>query len=279
MNCIRQSVILLITTVTALGHSAATRDVQPSDRAAAPRRVNREADDQPSGAGVSAQANEGVKPTQAKPAGAKSEIRHSVLMAGRPAGLRTSTRSGDGAWRFVFEYNDRGRGPSLTERVVLGSDGIPRSIEIDGHDYLKNQVLERFGMAAGKASWKNSAERGTRVLPAGAPGFYLGFDGVPAELGLLARALLTAREKTLAILPEGQARIERLGKLEVRADGAARSVTHYEVSGLSFTPTPVWLDADGEIFAQGSEWTIDYPRRMGVGRQARCWPRRPGGLR
>ena len=35
-----------------------------------------------------------------------------------------------------------------------------------------------------------------------------------------------------------------------------RSVTHYEISGLSFTPSPVWLDGDLELFAQGSEWMM-----------------------
>jgi imidazolonepropionase-like amidohydrolase len=190
------------------------------------------------------------------PPAAVPEIRHSVLMAGRPSGLQTGRRSDDGSLQFVYEYNDRGRGPSLTARVVLGSGGIPRSIETDGHDYLKNKVRERFGVTEGKASWQNSAEQETRALPPGTSAFYLSFDGVPAEQGLLARALLAAPDKTLAILPGGQATIDRVGTLEVRSGGAARSVTQYEISGLSYTPIPIWLDDDGEFFAQGSEWAM-----------------------
>jgi imidazolonepropionase-like amidohydrolase len=34
------------------------------------------------------------------------------------------------------------------------------------------------------------------------------------------------------------------------------SVTHYEISGLSYTPSPIWLDDDGALFAQGSEWSM-----------------------
>ena len=73
---------------------------------------------------------------------------------------------------------------------------------------------------------------------------------------MLARALLAAPDKTLAILPGGKATIERVGTLEVRSLDAARSVTHYEISGLSYTPIPVWLDDDGALFAEGSEWAM-----------------------
>ena len=156
----------------------------------------------------------------------------------------------------MYEFNDRGRGPSLTTRVVLGSGGIPRLIETDGHDYLKNKVRERFAITEGKASWQNSAEREPSSLPSGSSAFYLSFDGVPAEMGLLAQALLAAPDKSLAILPGGKATIDRVGTLEVRSGGAARSVTQYEISGLSYTPIPIWLDDDGAFFAEGSEWAM-----------------------
>ena len=195
-------------------------------------------------------------PAGAAPHPPDQEIRHSVLMAERRCGFQTSRRSADGEWHFVFEYNDRGRGPSLTERVVVGADGIPVTIETGGHDYSKNPVNERFTIVDRNAAWKNAAEQGTRALPAGAAAFYLSFEGAPAELGLLARALLAAPDRTLKLLPEGEARIERVGTLEVPANGDMRSVTHYEISGLSFTPSSVWLDGDGALFAQGSEWMM-----------------------
>ena len=141
-------------------------------------------------------------------------------------------------------------------RVLLGPEGIPRSIETDGHDYYKNKVRDRFAIVDGKASWQSAAERGTTALPSGTSAFYLSFNGVPAETGLLARALLAAPDKALAILPGGKATIERVAALDVRSGAATRSVTHYEISGLSFTPIPVWLDDDGTLFAEGSEWAM-----------------------
>ena len=201
-------------------------------------------------------ADKSVMLARSAPPVADPGIRHTVLMAGRNVGLQKGWRSDDGALHFAYAFNDRGRGPSLTARVVLGVGGIPRSIEIDGHDYLKNKVRERFAITAVVSSWRNSAERGSSILPTGNSAFYLSFDGVPAEQGLLARALLAAPDKTLAILPGGKAKIDRIGTLEVKSEGAARTVTHYEISGLSYTPMPIWLDDGGELFAQGSEWAM-----------------------
>ena len=140
--------------------------------------------------------------------------------------------------------------------MVLGPGGIPRLIETDGHDYLKNKVRERFAIVEGKASWQNSAEKGTGALSSGKSAFYLSFDGVPAEMGLLAQALLAAPGRTLAILPGGKAAIDRVGTLEVKSDGKVRSVTQYEIAGLSYTPMPIWLDDDGALFAEGSDWSM-----------------------
>ncbi len=246
--------LAIVAAVVELGAAAGGVPVQESRTSARARAVSTtgQAIDDP----LAPPARKSAVLARSAPADADAEIRHSVLMAGRPVGLQTGRRSDDGTQRFTYEYNDRGRGPSLAARVVLGPDGIPRSIETDGHDYLKNKVRERCALKEGKASWHNSAEQGTRDLPSGTSAFYLSFDGVPAELGLLAQALLAAPGKTLAILPAGKAAIDRVGTLEVSSRGKARSVTHYEISGLSYTPIPLWLDDDGSLFAEGSEWMM-----------------------
>jgi imidazolonepropionase-like amidohydrolase len=241
MICNGHSAILVAIVAAFIGHRSAAGGQTFQEHAAT--------------AGASGQPASGA-PARPAPPAADPEIRHSVLMAGRPIGRHTVRRSDDGALHFSYEYNDRGRGPSLTARVVLGPDGIPRSIETDGHDYYKKKVRDRFTVIDGKASWQSAAEQGTRALPTGTSAFYLSFNGVPAELGLLARALLAAPDKALAILPGGKATIERLGTIEVWSGAAARSVTHYEISGLSYTPIPVWLDDDGALFAEGSEWAM-----------------------
>src|SRR5262249_7557342 len=179
---------------------------------------------------------------------------YTVLMASRPCGTQTIRKMANGEWRVVFEFNDRGRGPLLTQRTVLDAEGKPTLVEIEGHDYLKNPVRERFSIEQRKADWKSSAEQGSRALTG--PAFYVSFHGVPIELGWLARALLAAPERKLALLPEGEARIERVETLAIPSKGQPRTVIHYEITGLGFTPSPIWLDEDGEFFAMGSEWSM-----------------------
>ena len=70
----------------------------------------------------------------------------------------------DGSREYIFEFNDRGRGPAVRSRIVLDERGIPTTITVDGHDYLKNAIAERFSIEDGKAAWKNKVEEGERQL-------------------------------------------------------------------------------------------------------------------
>src|SRR5689334_1268810 len=70
--------------------------------------------------------------------------RYTFILAGNKAGYESSTRNPDGSLQVHFEFNDRGRGPNINEKIVAGKDGIPVEIEITGVDYLKSPVDERF---------------------------------------------------------------------------------------------------------------------------------------
>src|SRR5271154_947698 len=74
------------------------------------------------------------------PAAAKDPIRYTVIIAGNKAGFETSTRNPDGSLQFYFEFNARGRGPKVTEHVVLDPAGIPTQIDNTGNDYDKAPV-------------------------------------------------------------------------------------------------------------------------------------------
>lgn len=182
----------------------------------------------------------------------QQETRYSVLMMGKPAGSQTSAVKADGAREFAFEFNDRGRGPKYTTSIRLDADGLPVSLETKGNDYLKAPVAESFTFEGGVARWKNSAEAGERRLAAKA--FYNSMNGAPEEFALLAQALLKSPAKRLALLPEGEAAIERTGELSLPDGTKTRRVVSYEVTGLGFTPSTVWLDEDNSFFASVSSW-------------------------
>jgi hypothetical protein len=179
-------------------------------------------------------------------------LRYTFLLAGNKAGVMAVWTTPDGARHNFFAFNDRGRGPSITTRVVLDRAGIPTEIDATGNDYLKGPVDEHFRLAAEKATWSNKAEKGEKQLHGRA--FYVPIDGVLA--GELEAALLAVPGGRLPLLPEGEARIERALDRTVEAGGKSQKVTLYDETGFSFTPSPVWLGEDRGLFASGSDWAV-----------------------
>ena len=181
--------------------------------------------------------------------------RYVVSLQGNRAGTATSRISGNQA-DFTFEFNDRGRGPKLAAHLVLDPKGIPIRIDTIGNDYYKGAVDDHFAMTAGTAAWKSASEKGERRDAGRA--FSVSFNAVPQEFGILAEALLAAADHILPLLPEGEARIEKVRDLTVAGRGGERKITLYEVAGLDFSPTPVWLDSEG-FFASVTGWTTVVP--------------------
>jgi imidazolonepropionase-like amidohydrolase len=176
----------------------------------------------------------------------------SVLMAGNPAGTEAVWRGEDGKVHVFFEFNDRGRGPKVWTEILPGPGGIPTAETNTGVDYLKGAVDERFSIVSGKASWRNKAEQGTKLAE---NAFYVSMYGPAEENAMLARALLAAGGR-LPLLPDGEARIERVGERTVEAAGRSLTITEYAVSGLDFAPSTIWLDAEKDFFATGSSWLM-----------------------
>jgi imidazolonepropionase-like amidohydrolase len=173
---------------------------------------------------------------------APEERRFTIFFASRKAGLLTS-RIGPDGWRVLdYEVNDRGRGQKLTSRLLMDSRSIPLGVEITGHDYWGNPVEERFERKGDRAVWRNAFEQGERKLAG--PAFYLSLKGVQ-EVGLLATALLQAPEGRLALLPDGEARLEKIGDpVRIGAGDRAKTIDLYAIHGLNYTPVFLWMEKD-----------------------------------
>jgi len=184
---------------------------------------------------------------------APPEVRYTFLLSGNRAGSATARAVSDREQVFTFEYNDRGRGASLTTREVVDEQGVPVRVEISGHDYWKNPVAETFEKTGGRAVWNNAAEKGERALTR--PAFYVGFNTSPLEGEVLARALLRAPGGRIDLLPAGEMRLEKSGSLRVSAQGASRTVELYSLTGRSFEPDWLWLDEGHRLFAWYDGWT------------------------
>ncbi|HUK52769.1 MAG TPA: amidohydrolase family protein [Candidatus Binatia bacterium] len=201
-------------------------------------------------ASAAAQSNAPAQLITVPPEVPANALRYTFLLAGNKAGVMAVWVSPDGARHTFFAFNDRGRGPSITTRIVLDRSGFPTQIDATGNDYLKGPVDEHFRVAGGRATWKNKAEHGEKQLST--PAFYVPLDAVLSNE--METALLAAPGGRLALLPEGEARIEKATERSAEIGGKTQKVTLYEETGLSFTPTQLWLAEDGSLVAAGSEW-------------------------
>jgi imidazolonepropionase-like amidohydrolase len=176
--------------------------------------------------------------------------RYVVMMGGRAAGGAAAWAEPDGELRYTYEYNDRGRGPRLETRLRVGPGGGVTRMETTGVDYYKNPVAETFTLEGGTARWKNTSEQGETAVRG--PAMYAPIQ-TAADFGVFARAMLAAGGR-IALLPEGEAAIERAGELQVSSNGRTRTVVQYLVNGFGFEPYPIWLTPEGRFFASGAEW-------------------------
>jgi hypothetical protein len=175
-----------------------------------------------------------------------------VLIAGRVAGEQAAWTAEGARW-VRYAFTDRQRGPSLLQRAELAPDGTPLRLRTTGHDYLRNTVEETFARDGDRAAWRTPADSGARAVTG--PAFYLSADWVPDELARLARVLLAAPDGRLPLLPSGEARLVEGSGQAVRLDDGSEGRL-YLISGLEMVPVPVWLDARGELLAQGGGGTM-----------------------
>jgi imidazolonepropionase-like amidohydrolase len=181
-------------------------------------------------------------------AAASAETREDqVILLGNVAGKQTVQTSG-----AEYSYNDRGRGEHIIATWKLDAADVLTEYAGHGNDYMKAPVDESFHLAGGKAEWKNSTEHGSQSVAGEA--FYVPLHSPPEIVGVLARALLKSPTHALPLLPAGEARIENAGTLEVTMSSGKKTLTEYQITGLGFSPTAVWLDKDGNTAAQVSSW-------------------------
>jgi len=180
-----------------------------------------------------------------------SAERYSMLLMGNLAGQQAVWTAADGTLHIFFQFNDRGRGPKTTSILKLDANGITVSEVITGNDYLKSPVSENYSLDAGTARWKNDSEQGEKKITA--PAFYSSLNGGPSEIALLAHAALQHGGK-IALLPEGEARVQRMTELDVEAAGRKKHVALYSITGLDFAPTYFWSEAPDKFFASVDTW-------------------------
>src|SRR6266480_1763799 len=176
-----------------------------------------------------------------------SQRTDNIIIQGNQAGTQTVQIDPGGVVGAEYSYNDRGRGDHIIATWKLDAAGVPIEYDGRGNDYMKAPIEEHFEIKNGRASWKNRSEQGEQ--PVTGEAFYLPMNAPPEFFAVLARALLKASNHKLALLPAGEATIERAA----RVTSANSELTEYRVSGLGFSPRSIWLDRQGRA-ASVSSW-------------------------
>jgi imidazolonepropionase-like amidohydrolase len=179
--------------------------------------------------------------------------RSTMVTLGKVAGYQQVEYLPNGEVKAHFEFNDRGRGPSLDSVYRVSANGTVTAAENKGVDYLKAPVDERYSATGTTHRWKNSAEDEQREVPG--PVFYLSLNSVPEETVLLIRAALKAKDQRIALLPSGEAQVAAVGTYTVKGKAGSKKVRLYALSGLDLTPSYLWLDEEQRFFAGVWGWS------------------------
>jgi imidazolonepropionase-like amidohydrolase len=202
---------------------------------------------------LSITGQQGESPLPAMPADVpKDATVWMFLLDKKPTGQDAIWTTPDGATHEFFQFNDRGRGPKTYSTYRIDDHGIVTFEETSGVDYMKNPISENFALTGGEAKWKNPSEESHQSNAAGR--FYFGLDGGPASAYVLARALLKNGGK-LPLLPGGEATIKQLKTVPVEANGKRVNASLYQIDGLTFSPSYLWLDGDQKPFAAVQGWS------------------------
>jgi imidazolonepropionase-like amidohydrolase len=140
----------------------------------------------------------------------------------------------------------RGQVWEQDQAVKLGRDGMPVSLEVRGSN-PQGDAAETFAVSGGKASWKSPVDAGS--APYSSPAYYAAEGGpFSASDQLLIEALLASPGRSMALLPGGRARAERLTQTQVGEGAAKKTIVLWAITGASTSPIPIWTTEDGKFF-------------------------------
>jgi imidazolonepropionase-like amidohydrolase len=181
----------------------------------------------------------------ATPAPAPVTVKRPIFEEGRASGTDVVTIAADGTVTETFDIVENGRGPHTDVTMHLAPDGTLTSFDAHGHYTFGAPVEESFAIDGGHAHWKSRSETGD--VSAAGPAFYVPTAPCAMSQPLLVQAALKAGGK-MALYPAGEARVEKLGSLEVHAGGQTKQIVLYDMTGLDLTPDHVWMQDDGSFF-------------------------------
>lgn len=181
---------------------------------------------------------------------AADTMTYRALIAGEDIGFLEVKRTDDRI-AIDFDYKQNGRGPTITEEMVIDERAYPIDWVITGTTTFGSPVDEFFRVGDNTVSWQDATGSGETAFD-GSPGFYIGQNASPYSAALLASALLADDDQRLEVYPGGEARIQTRSTRSFDGPAGTLDVTAFEIFGLSYNPQLVMLDQDERFFAVAS---------------------------
>ncbi|WP_286263996.1 amidohydrolase family protein [Thalassotalea atypica] len=149
-----------------------------------------------------------------------------------------------------FDYKDNGRGPTLTEQILLDSNGFPVNWKIKGNSTFGNAIDESFEFSNDIATWTDAT--GSDQANLAKPKLYINQYGSPYSLFIFANVLLKAEEHRRRVLPAGELSIKVMEHISITKFDNANEIlplTSYAISGADLNPSYFILDENHHLFA------------------------------
>ncbi|MCK7595387.1 amidohydrolase family protein [Pseudomarimonas salicorniae] len=182
-----------------------------------------------------------------------SNQRYRVITGGNVVGHVLATQRAD-ALGIEYDVKNNGRGPTISESIVLDEQGRPVRWSIMGNTTFGSPVNEDFAAGEGRVRWRDAT--GSQDQPIGERRLYVAQSASPYALGLYARALLEAPGMALDVLPNGRLALERGETLQLNGEPGPLAATVYSLSGLDLAPSYFLLDADQRLVASISPRSV-----------------------
>jgi len=178
--------------------------------------------------------------------------RYSILTSGALSGKQLSWQNDKNDYHYYYEFNDRGRGPSIAQAIVTDNNGNIIKEEITGVDYYKTPVKETFFVNNHKAFWKNRFEDDSATF---SNQIYSDINGAPASIELLLKMLRSSNSKQLDVLPAGTRNYEEVAEKEIGNGSRSLNLQLIAFSGFGGAPSYYWFTKDGIFFASVADWS------------------------
>jgi len=128
-----------------------------------------------------------------------------------------------------------------------GGDGMFDRVVVRGHTSF-GDAAETFAIKGDVATWKSAVDAGSAAYHS--PAEYLSYGGPFDVQADFIETLLARPDKSLSMLPSGQAHAETLTSVFVGEGASKKKVTAYAITGVNNTPFAVWADESGKVFAE-----------------------------